>query len=100
MVIEDKKVISDIEIQVQKKQQVEYKLLGKHKPTIDGYNIFEYNLQTRELKKATFIESDIYYIDRPNVKKLVVNKDCLYIEALNLNNAIKRLVRGDFIYST
>ena len=64
-------ILEEIEIAVQKKQQ-----------------------------KATFEENTTYVIGGSNDSKLHINPNCIYVEALNLKNAIKRLKRGDIIHES
>lgn len=85
---------------MQKEQQQEYKLLGAYLPQIDGGTIFEFNRETKELKKAVFRHSDEYRLGEINAPKLDVNKGCIYVEALNLTNAVKRLKNGKFVIVT
>ncbi len=88
----------DIEISIVKKQQQEYKLLGKYSKRIDGGKIWEYNIDTKELKLAEFRYSEIYIIGSCENKKLDVKKNCIYVEAINRNNAIKHLRNGKFAF--
>lgn len=100
MKILDESVAQDIEIVVQQKQQQEYKKVGEHQLSIDGGTIFQYNRITRQFTKAKFRESDTYVFGGDNRKKIDIEKDCIYIEALNEKNALKRLKRGDFIHAS
>lgn len=96
----DGQLISDIEIAVQKKQQQEYRKLGDYKPSIDGYTIFEYDKEAKTIMPASFRENETYVIGKENRPILDVKKGCIYVEALNVKNAVKRLKRGDIIYSS
>ena len=51
---------------------------------IKGLTLFEFNKITKELKPATIK----YEIGK---SKVVYQKDCLYLQALNLNNAKRKL---------
>lgn len=88
-----------IEVSVNQKQQKEYKLIGSYVPKIDGYRIFEYNFETKVLRPAQFRMSDTYILGGVNKKILDANKGCVYIEALNEKNALKRLLRGDIFFA-
>lgn len=92
-------IADEVEIAIQKRQQTEYTLLGSYIPRIDGSKIYEYNRATKEIEQAAFIANDEYVIGAPNHQKLDVKKGCVYVEAINKENAIKRLRRGDIIYS-
>jgi len=93
-------IVADIEIAVQKKQQQEYRKLGDYTPTIDGYTVFEYDKEAETILPASFRTSEVYVIGGENRPILDVKKGCTYVEALNVKNALKRLKRGDFIYSS
>lgn len=85
------------EIQQRKKQQQEYKLINsiRHNP---GHTLFSINAVTGEIKEAAFeVEDTISWKNALLVaagvgipKKVVVEKDCAYIEALNKENALKK----------
>ena len=96
----DGQIIADIEIAVQKKQQQEYRKLGEYTPKIDGYNIFEYDKEAKTILPASFRTNETYAIGEENRPILDVKKGCAYVEALNIKNAIKRLKRGEIIYSS
>jgi hypothetical protein len=87
-----------IETQVQKRQQQEYKLLGSHNMKIYGGKIFEYDPTTGEVSEAKYRISDEYVLGGNNSKKLDTKKGCIYVEALNAANAVKRLKRGSVIF--
>lgn len=80
--------------EVKQKQQNEYKKIGylKHQ---NGHTLFSYNTKTHEWKVAEIQKTAYINFDRSVVKnaKVTVEKDCVYIEALNLKNAKKRLAR-------
>ena len=85
-----------------KQIQQEYKLIGtltKNK----GHILFEYNKTTKEILPAKFQQDKVINIDfktektsRLNKSKVVINKDCFYLQALNKSNAIKRLRKLGF----
>ncbi len=96
----DGQIVADIEIAVQKKQQQEYRKLGDYTPTIDGYTIFEYDKEAKTILPASFRTNETYVIGGENRPILEVKNGCIYVEALNIKNALKRLKRGDVIYSS
>lgn len=106
MKLTDLNVIDNIELSVTKKQEHEYKLIGSHVPKIDGYTIFEYNMETKEIVPAVYQTEDAYILDLSNLsnpvnsRKLHLNKGCIYVEALNIKNAIKHLKKGNYIHKT
>ena len=93
-------LLSDVEIAVQKKQQQECRKLGEYTPHIDGYTIFEYDKEAKTILPASFRANETYVIGGQNRPILDVKKGCVYVEALNMKNAIKRLKRGDVIFTS
>jgi hypothetical protein len=88
-----------IEIQEEQQQKKEIKLIGQQRK-IKGLTLWEYNHKTKELKKAKYQKVDV------NLKSLstkdedinfnhrvIVNENCLYFQALNESNAIKKLLK-------
>jgi hypothetical protein len=51
-----------------------------------GHKLFRYNTETTELSVCSS-----YELDENGNKKVVIEKDCLYIMALNKKNAIRKL---------
>lgn len=100
MKIIDENILTDIEISIQKKQEHEYTLLGKYKPKIDGYRIFEYNPKTKEIKEANLKDNDVFVIGKENKRRIDIEQGMYYIEALNKKNALKRLLRGDIFFKS
>lgn len=62
-----------------------------------GQKIFEVNMVTGDVKIAEFEQQPISLIEKknnkfaPNRSKLIINKDCKYIPALNIENAMRKL---------
>jgi len=115
MKLTDLTLTTDIELSVTKKQEHEYKLIGSHVPKIDGYTIFEYNMETKEIVPAVYQTEDTFDLNlveqaiksanttfklTQSPKKLHLNKNCIYVEALNVKNAIKHLKNGNYIHKT
>lgn len=80
--------------QVQVEEQQE--LLGS-KMINKNHKIFEVNMVTGEVRIAETEAMPISFADKknnrfaPNKRKLVVNKDCRYVPALNVKNAMRKL---------
>jgi len=91
-IIPDFQTKNEIEIAIQKRQQQEYKQIGQYIPKIDGYTI--YDVDRNCLSVAKYIESDEYVIGGRNNHRLDVKQGCVYVEALNAENALKRLRQG------
>lgn len=85
---QDKVVITK---EVQERKQQKQGTIKRHK----GHTLFELNLKTKEIKKAVF-ESVDYVVGEKNSTRLKVieNKNCIYISALNENNALKKFFKS------
>jgi len=62
-----------------------------------GHTCFEINLKTMAIQEAAF--ESMVLLDKTKIggvrptKKIVINKDCYYITALNKKNAAKKFVK-------
>lgn len=92
--------LEQIEIAIQKRQQQEFKKIDEYSPKIDGYSIFEICKSTGNIKIAELTTNTDYVLGGVNRSKLVIKPNCIYVEALNVKNAVKRLIRGDIIRTT
>lgn len=80
--------------QLQQKQH-ELTLIGKER-RIRGHTLFSYNIITGEIKVADVQYSkDVDFMTRESTEKpkLVIEPNCIYRQALNKKNFIKRLKR-------
>lgn len=87
------------EMEILDKQKHEFKLIGQQRK-VPGHTMFCINLKTGEIKKAPIDHSKaIDFKTREPVyrDRIVVEPDCLYRQALNKKNFIKRLVREGII---
>lgn len=83
------------ELSVDKQQEKKETLVGQILPH-PGHTLFEINLGTKEIKPAKFeteLVLDLNSKDNFN-KKVIINKDCVYISALNRANVVKKLLKG------
>lgn len=76
------------------KQQKEYHLIGRQRK-VSGHTLFEFNRKTKEIRTADISREVIVGMDgNPIYKtKTDVNQDCFYLQALNVKNAKKKLVK-------
>lgn len=86
--------LQGVRIEQQKKQDKEYRLIGKVK-RIAGLTLFSYNTVTKELKKAEMQRNVSIGFDGKPVftNKATKEKDCIYFQALNVKSAKKRLIK-------
>lgn len=83
------------EIEVIDKQRQEFKLIGRIRKR-PGHTMFSYNLRSGEVKVAEVLSrSAINYMTKKPIAnaKIVIEKDCIYRQALNKKNFVKRLIR-------
>ena len=88
------------EVHAEQKRQQEYKFLGKIRHT-PGHTLFSINQVTGEIKPAQFEKDATITYDRAKMakhsvaagRKVIVEKDCFYIEALNKENAFKKYLK-------
>ncbi|MFA6069820.1 MAG: hypothetical protein WC810_14650 [Janthinobacterium sp.] len=82
-----------IELSVKKKQEIEYVLQGTIKPQT-GHFVWELNEETGEIKKAEFKRNTAVYGAELPPEELVVKADCIYIPALNAENAKRKYLKN------
>lgn len=88
-----------VRTEVTQRKQREYHLVGSERK-IDGHILFSYNTETGEVKQAQItLCHDIDFMTlRPlHSPKVVVEPNCVYRQALNKKNFIKRLKREGII---
>ena len=82
-----------IELNVNKKQEIEYVLQGTIKPKT-GHFIWELNEETGEIKKAEFKRTTAVFGTVAPSEELIVKPDCIYIPALNAENAKRKYLKN------
>jgi hypothetical protein len=90
-------------VKKEKEVKVELKLMGTIRPQ-KGQTVFEINEETGDCKPATYKSDTVAYPVKGNKApdKLILNKDCIYIPALNVENAKKKYLKNkeqDFYYA-
>jgi hypothetical protein len=85
----------NIELTVKKKQEIERMLEGKIKPRKSHF-VWELNEETGEIRKAEFKRTTAvaFHATLPTYE-LVVKLDCVYIPALNAENAKKKYLKDN-----
>lgn len=87
----------------QAEQEKQNKLVGRLRPA-KGHTLYEVNLTTGEVNAAQF-EGETLIIKDLNsnapenhkTKKVMVNKGCVYVSALNVKNLMKKLIKAGYI---
>lgn len=88
----------DLRIEQVIKKKNEFHLIGSQRK-IKGHTLYAFNTVTKEIKVAP-VERMFFFGFNGNVtykNKLTVEKDCIYLQALNEKNARKRLIRMGYI---
>lgn len=90
-----KKNLNKNAIEVVDKIKSEFKMVGKQR-VVAGHILFSFNCKTGEIKQAEIQEKAEINLKGEVVKtkKVVIDKDCFYDQALNRKNFIKRLKRA------
>jgi len=84
-----------VEINVKKQQEIEHLLQGSIVPK-KGHFVWEVNEETGVIKKAEYKCDTVGYhsMVKKQPDKLIVNPDCVYIPALNPENAKKKYLKN------
>lgn len=95
----------EIQIHESIKQKKEHRKIGRFRKKIKNGKIYEYDTKTKVLTELNLGESDLKNYDPKNRQyldqyKRVVKKSCMYVEAINFKNALKKLEKGKFILIT
>ena len=91
---EQQKDIDDLRIEQVVKKKNEFHLIGSQRK-IKGHTLYAFNTMTKEIKVAP-VERKVFFGFNGNMtykNELTVEKDCIYLQALNEKNARKRLLR-------
>lgn len=83
--------------QIQKKKN-EFHLIGQEK-RIKGHTLFCFNVATKKIKVAPIKQDIMMGLDGVVIYKnsVTIEKDCIYVQALNEKNARKKLVKMGFV---
>lgn len=88
------KLENKVELNVKKQQQIESLLEGTIKP-IKGHFVWEINEETGDIKKAEYRKDTVVaFSTQSHKEKLVTKPDCVYIPALNAENAKKKYLKN------
>jgi len=82
-----------VELNVKKKQEIEYVLQGTIKPQV-GHFVWEINEETGKINKAEFRKAIAIYGAKVPPEELIVKADCVYIPALNAENAKRKYLKN------
>ena len=91
---EQQKDSDDVRIEQVVKKKNEFHLIGTQRK-IKGHTLYAFNTVTKEIKVAP-IERKMFFGFNGNVtykNEITVEKDCIYLQALNEKNARKKLIR-------
>lgn len=86
-------------MEILSKKQHEFKLIGRERK-VPGHRMFSLNIKTGEVKEAPVtLCKDVDFTTREPIRnsRLVLEPNCIYRQALNKKNFIKRLIREGII---
>lgn len=94
-----KDVMQETEMEILQKQKHEQVFIGSTR-RIPGLTMFSFNTETKEIKVAP-IKRDVIYDYRTRTalykQSIVIEKNCIYLQALNKKNFIKKLKRYGYV---
>ena len=83
----------EVRTEVVQQQQREYKLIGKLRRR-PGHTVFSLNVKTGEIKPAPMVcDATLTMSGKTEKRRIDIESDCIYRQALNKKNFIKILVR-------
>jgi hypothetical protein len=91
---------------IEQQQKKHIKLIGSQRRN-RSLILWSFNTETKELKRATFQEGDTLYLTSFNpdqvvreikrfYSRVIVEKDCIYFQALNKKNALRKLAEPNY----
>jgi hypothetical protein len=101
MEIVNKQALDKVVQEIKAGEQKEYKFLGHYRRTIKGGRLFAYDIETGVMAEVEVKKSDVVAANGvPGRDAVYVEKGKIYVEALNLKNAIRRLLNKKIIVVT
>ena len=97
---EQQKDSDDLRTEQVIKKKNEFHLIGSQRK-IKGHTLFAFNTVTKEIKVAP-MERKMFFGFNGNVtykNEITVEKDCIYLQALNEKNVRKRLLRMGYSFT-
>ena len=97
---EQQKDSEDVRIEQVVKKKNEFHLIGSQRK-IKGHTLFAFNTVTKEIKVAP-MERTMFFGFNGNVtykNEITVEKDCIYLQALNEKGVRKRLLRMGYSFT-
>ena len=95
---EQQKDSDDLRIEQVVKKKNEFHLIGSQRK-VKGHTLYAFNTVTKEIKVAP-VKRKVFFGFNGNMtykNELTVEKNCIYLQALNEKNARKRLIRMGYI---
>jgi len=83
------------ELNVKKRQEIEYVLEGTIKP-MKGHKVWEINEENGDINEAEYKRDTVHYLANGKLPapKMVIKADCIYIPALNKENAKQKYLKN------
>lgn len=94
-------LVPEIQIEHEIKVPIEHKNLGTFRRKIKNGIVYEFNLDTEEYGEAKYEPSDTVSADgTPENGRMIVVPNCIYVEAINLENAIRKFDSGNHMFKS
>ena len=97
-------VLKDTSPAVSQREQIgesirkEQTCIGTYRRRIDGGKMFRYCKETGSLTEAEFKSTGVFVVGGANKEEIAIEKNSLYVEALNAANAAKRIKAGKIAF--
>lgn len=91
----------ETQIEHEIKVPIEHRHLGTFRRKIKNGIVYEFNLDTEEYGEAKYEPSDIISADgTPENGRMIVVPNCIYVEAINLKNAIRKFNNDNIMFKS
>ena len=92
------KDVDELRMEQVQKEKNEFHLIGQER-RIKGHTLFCFDVATKKIKVAPIKQDIMMGLDGVVIYKnsVTIEKDCIYVQALNEKNARKRLVKMGFV---
>lgn len=92
-------LVPEVKIEHEIKVPIEITHIGTFRRKIKNGIVYEFNLETEEYGEAKYNPSDTISADgTPENGKMIVVPNCIYVEAINLKNAIRKFNNDNILF--
>lgn len=91
---------TEVVSQIEKQEEQNKGLIGSWRITIDGGTVFEYDSGNNTIAPCDWEYDEVLVLGEKPRKKVIVKENCIYVEALNVKNAVRRMKKGRWLFHT